>query len=517
MRCDAMPQAVRNRVDRGFLKGVVFIRTNLTGADFSGAAIVDSQNPVFPTDFSFANLTKAKFVGTTFGGPTYLTYATLGCTDFSSTHLNNGHAIFGDAPLVLGDDSNCRTAFRGSTMNCEFVSQWDRLDLSGAAIGACASRLQTVAGHAPHDFSNGLYTGVVFDNLDLSGTKWSGAVLEHASFQGATLDGATGLNGTSEVKSRLSGAKFNQASVQNVNLSNAQLYGATFDNANLSGSSFEVSFLTSNPDAKTPILTAASFAGAYMKDVSLANAKLMGAGFQFASLYSSSGGSQQACNSQPSPRLHCATVAGADLTQTHFDSAYLYGVDFSGATVNSTNFGSAVLVAANFAGAKFLVSDGVALNFQQALLQGTQFDANAALSGSDLKDAFLDFGVVGSASNGNILTLRLSSAYTRFNGRKGAQTPCVMTSYDHYSTFPRATEIPMICPDGFSGVCGPTGLPMPANSHWRSTLSLSRNTPVAGYYYLPATFDPAPLAPLGPPGSSLPLSTCDGQPVDSNW
>ena len=80
------------------LTAVVFIRANLSGADFSGATIADSQNPAFPTDFSFATLTDAKFIKTVFNGPTYLTYSTLTCANFSQTNINNGNAIFGDSP-----------------------------------------------------------------------------------------------------------------------------------------------------------------------------------------------------------------------------------------------------------------------------------------------------------------------------------------------------------------------------------------------------------------------------------
>ena len=123
------------------LTGVVFIKANLTGADFTGATFADSGNASLPTDFTLANLTNAKFIGAKFNGRTYLTYATLTCADFSSpvqgaTDLNNGNAIFGDSPLQI-DTKQCRPKFRGVTMNCEFVAQWNLLDLSNANIAAC--------------------------------------------------------------------------------------------------------------------------------------------------------------------------------------------------------------------------------------------------------------------------------------------------------------------------------------------------------------------------------------------
>ena len=64
---------------------MIFIKTNLSGADFSGATFADSGSPYLPTDFTLANLSNAKFVGAKFNGLTYLSYATLTCTDFSSS------------------------------------------------------------------------------------------------------------------------------------------------------------------------------------------------------------------------------------------------------------------------------------------------------------------------------------------------------------------------------------------------------------------------------------------------
>ena len=160
------------------LTGVVFIKTNLTGGDFSGATFADSGNATLPTDFTFANLSNAKFVGAKFNGPTYLTYATLSCADFSgpvsgTTDLSNGNAIFGDSPLDI-DTKQCRPKFRGTTMNCEFVAQWNQLDMSNAKIAACTDQLQTVQGKG-HDFSRGIYSNVVFDKLDRQQMERRGA------------------------------------------------------------------------------------------------------------------------------------------------------------------------------------------------------------------------------------------------------------------------------------------------------------------------------------------------------
>lgn len=496
------------------LTGVIFIKTNLTGADFSGATFADSGNAALPTDFSFGNLTNAQFIGAKFNGPTYLTYATMTCADFSQTDINNGNAIFGDSPLVNDTSQSCRTKFQQTTMNCEFVPQWNELDLTGAQIAACASQLETAAGQPGHDFSGGIYSNVVFDNLDLTASTWTGAVLEHASFQGATLDNATGLNGTTTTPSRLSAVKLNKASVQNVDLSNAQLYGAQCTNANLSNSSLAGSFLSANTGATPPIETAAVFDGAHLKNVNLADAKLQGASFQFASFYGSFGDAAPSfpCKTncaQPGFTCDCATASRADLTGTNFSNAYLFGVDFTGSTttINGTQFGSAVLTGASFAGAKFQVSGGAAPDFTKALLQGAQFDSTANLVNTSLLNAFVDFGAATNPNPGNILYLLLTADYTRFRGWSGASTPCVQTAYGNFTAVP--PNVSMTCPNGSSTVCG-AGKPAPdPNENWAGGITMATNQPVAGWYLADATYDKAP---------SEQSAICkNNATVDPNW
>ena len=482
------------------LNAVIFIKANLTGADFSGATIVDSGSQVLSTDFSFANLTSTKFIGTRFNGRTYLTYATLTCADFSSpvsgtTDLSNGNAIFGDAPLDI-DTKQCRPKFRGTTMNCEFVAQWNLLDMTKAKIAACADQLQTVQGKG-HDFSGGIYSYVVFDKLDLSGSKWDGAVLEYASFQGATLDNATGLSGTSQAHSRLSATKFNNASVQNVNLSHAQLYGAQFTNANLSNSSFAGSFLQANTGVKPPIETAAVFNGAHLRNVTFANAQLQSVKFRFASLYGTFGGAapnfpcsaaSKSCGSPTGFTCACATASGADLSGTDFSNAYLYGVDFGGTTtINGTIFGSAILVGASFASAKFQVNGGAAPDFTKALLQGAAFDQDANLVNTVLLDAFADFGKASNPNSFNILYLLLTTDYTGFTGWTGSKQPCVQLAYASFTAVPPYAS--MTCPNGHSTVCGGANT-RASLANWQSAIVMTSNA-VPGWYLFDATYDSA--------------------------
>ncbi|MEO9148910.1 MAG: hypothetical protein ABI212_05980, partial [Burkholderiaceae bacterium] len=125
---------------------------------------------------------------------------------------------------------------------------------------------------------------------------------------------------------------------------------------------------------------------------------------------------------------------------------------------------------------------------------------------SSLQNAFLDFGAAGNTNVGNLLMLRLSSAYTGFNGWSGAPTPCVQAVYTALSALPSAVS--MICPNGNSTICGTTPPAPNANANWRSKLVLAQNAPVAGYYFAPSTYDPAQRAPQ---------LTCDGQKLDPNW
>lgn len=512
-QCNFNGQDLSNANFKGAtLTAVIFIRTKLSGADFSGAVFADSRNAVLPNDFSFADLGDAKFIGAKFQGPTYLTHAKFGCADFSQTDLVQGKAVFGGEPLLIETEQGCRPKFQNTVMNCEFVGQWDQLDLSGANVGACADQLKGF------NFANGLYAGVVFDNMDLTGSNWSNAVLEHASFQGATLDQATGLSGTSAAPSRLSGAKFNNASVQGVDLSNAQLYGAQFTNANLSRSSLAGAFLSANPNMTPPIVTAAVFDGAHLRDVDLSNAQLQGASFQYASFYGSFGGgaptlpcatAASRCANPTGFTCACARASGANLSGTNFSNAYLYGVDLSGATtvVNGTQFGSAILVGASFAGARFQVVGGAAPDFTKALLQGTVFDDTANLVNTSMLDAFMDFGAASNPNQGNIAYLLLSADYTRFRGWSGAATACAQVAYEKFTVVP--SKVSMTCPNGRSEVCG-TGRAAPgANANWAGGISLQANLPVPGWYLADATYEKA----------ADPSRICGGKgPIpDSGW
>jgi uncharacterized protein YjbI with pentapeptide repeats len=491
------------------LTAVVFLKANLTGADFSNATIVDSQNPVFPTDFSFSTLTNAKFIGTTFNGTTYFTYATLTCADFSQTDISTGNAVFGDSPLQFDTTAACRPTFQSTTMSCEFFDQWNALDLSSAIVSACQTQMKG------HDFSSAMMAHVHFDGIDLTGTTWDGAVLTGASFQGATLDNATGLAGTTAQPSELSGAYFNNASLKGVDLSNALLYGANFTYANLENASLSGSFLTNNEAATPPIRNAAVFTGAHLKNVNLSGAQLDGVSFYHASFYGSFNGlappfpcptDTSQCGTTPVTGFtcSCATARGATMVDTNFSPAYLYGVDFGGSTthINGGSFNGAILVGANFTGATFGVDqNGKPPDFSNAYLQGVQFGTEANLTDTSLSGAFVDFGAANNPITGNFMQLLLGPAYTAFNGWEAPnQSVCVQAAYGSpgcnatntcYTVVP--TSIPtMTCPDGYTYPegCGPAYVKDVPNPHWRSPSGIDQAPPY-GWYQFDATYTKA--------------------------
>ncbi|MEJ7687341.1 MAG: pentapeptide repeat-containing protein [Variovorax sp.] len=461
-----------------------------------------------------------KFIKTVFAAPTLFLVAGVRCADFSQSDINNVLEL-GDSLREDDQRAGCRTKFQNAKMNCTFVDKWKFLDLTGADIAACADQVKPVAGQPGRDFSGGIFSQVAFDDFDLTGSKWDGALLDHARFQGATLDNATGLNGTVGNPSRLSAVKFNKASLQNVDLSNAQLYGAQFTDANLSNSSLAGSFLSANTGATPPIESAAVFDGAHLKNVNLAGAQLMGASFLYASLYGAYGGSTPAfpCQSNTSQcsvgsrtgfTCGCATASGANLTGADFSNAFLFGADFSGSgtIVNGTRFGSAILTGASFEGASFQVNGGAAPDFTKALLQGATFSTDANLGNAGLLNAFVDFGAASNTTGGNILYLQLSADYTRFKGwpASAAATPCVQTAYQSFTAVPGAVSL--TCPNGNSTACG-AGRPAPnPNVNWASGIAMATNTPVPGWYAIDSTYDPAPT------DASL---ICRNSAVDPNW
>jgi uncharacterized protein YjbI with pentapeptide repeats len=503
------------------LKGVSFIRANLTGADFSGATFVDPGNLGRSSDFSFARLDSACFIGAKFQAPTYFTYASLTSVDFSQTDLSNGNAIFGDQPLRFDAQASLRPSFRATVMNCEFVAAWNQFDLTRANIGACREQLQSRPNQPGHDFSGAQMAGVVFDGLDLTNSNWKNAVLENASFVGATLDGATGWSTTKGGPPvRLAGAVFNDASLKKVDFANAQLYGAQFTRANLENSRLQGALLSINPNPSAPVRRKANFDSAHLKNVDLSAANLDSASFRNANFYGSfnllnhgppagfpcqlPAQSNNNCGGLPTGfTCSCATAKGADLTKVDFTGAFLYGADFGGGTgLTGTVFTNAVLVAANFNGARFSILDpahgGAPAVFDGAYLQGADF-TGVQLPYTSLTGAYVDV-----RPGGNVLQVWLPGGNTSFRGWKSPGTRvCVQADYSSFVTKAPITTNTTTCPKGVLGNCGPIN---PSELKWRSVVEIGDTDP-PGYYTNPPTFGQANQ---GDP-------KCNAGKVDSDW
>ncbi len=417
--------------------GGVFIRANLTGANFNNTTFQGVPgHPTQTPDFTFANLTNATFVGAKFAAPTYFTYATLTCADFSQTDLKDGNAVFGDEPLIYSYDrakpADCRVKFQGTTMNCEFIDDWRNFDLTGAKVRAC---LTQVAGR---DFSYAMMAQVNFSDAYLAGVNFDHAQLQQAVLSRANLTGAnlgnaflsTGDNGAGA-------ATLESAHLKNVNLSNAQLSGVTFTNANFYGTSAAIS----------------------------GSCKVSSTGFA----------------------QECSTAHGASITGTSFAGAYLYGVDFTNATIKGADFTGAVLTGATFASASIAVNptNGAATKFIAAHMQGTNLATT--ISSGDMTNAFVDF-----VPGGNNVMVELSgSVHNVFACGPAPCQPatgadvCVAVVYGLPTSIP-ASNAAITCPDGATGNCGAAGA-----ASWKSTLDIGtagNGTPPGWYPFKAATF-----------------------------
>lgn len=435
------------------LKGAVFIGANLTGANFSNATFVDSGSPIRTTDFSFATLDSACFMGARFNAPTYFTYATLTCTDFSLTDNSHDQAIFGDEPVRYTPSlfkTGCRTAFRRATMNCELVDEWHNFDLSDAIVGRCKEQLRGA------DLAGTVMPGVDFSSMVLDGSDFARADLSRAVFTGASLQ-CLSAGGTTRC----------------VDMDAAQLQGADFSKANLTGASLRGAFLSNdlNSDENHP----ATLTHAHLKNVDLAFSQLTGVDFSYANFYGDQHANPGGCGaSGPGVVRTCASAQGAQMVGTNFTGAYLYGVDFRGSKLQGVSFIGAVLVGASFAGATIGTNvNGSDTSFLQAYLQGTDLDLATSLE-ANLTDAFLDF-----RPDGNFISILLNGQqHNRFACPGGGCAPspgadvCVAVSYVR-TTVP-ATITTITCPDnalaGAAG-CG-AGQPDGSNARWKSSLDI---------------------------------------------
>nr|WP_217343927.1 pentapeptide repeat-containing protein [Noviherbaspirillum sp. L7-7A]MBV0878017.1 pentapeptide repeat-containing protein [Noviherbaspirillum sp. L7-7A] len=506
------------------LKGTVFIGANLEGANFSNARVQASdREDLRPTDFTRANLNRACFSNMTFSGRTYFTYADISCTDFSRTNLASGLAIFGPSPLKI-DESSCKPSFRGATMHCEFVADWPRLDLGSVNdtfrtdLSACASQLGNL-NLDKADLNRARFGNAVMDGISMAGANLTGAdlrgaslgcskgrcanlanaILDNARLSNATLDGIN-LAGASMAGAQLDRASLQCVDKQCANLQQARLHGANLARANLSGANLYGASL-----GKGSIGVAATLAGAHLKNVNLSFSTLTGADFNGANFYSTYPG--LCVTTEPNhggTTRQCASAYKAEMTDTNFSNAYLYGVDFSAVQIRGGLFDKAVLTGASFAAASIGAnSDGVPTRFTNAHLEGTDLAGAALLEYADLSNAYLDF-----RPDGNLIYLNLAALLhnsfacpSRGCNPPAATDVCLQLAY---APAPAPLSRTIICPDGAAagadGVpgCGPARTDG-GNLRWKSRLA--PDDPAA-WYANAATYMPA----------AAPASLCNGYP-----
>jgi uncharacterized protein YjbI with pentapeptide repeats len=335
-------------------------------------------------------------------------------------------------------------------------------------------------------------SGVDLKGANLTGAILNGTKLAFASLEGAILDGVTGPS------VNLSSAFLTGASLRHASLEGGKLYGATLIEADLEGADLGGAFLSNCTAASCspPVVSGAFLNNAHLKNVNLASADVSAADFTSASFYSSALVGSGKCKFSDGD---CATAASATMNNTHFDGAYLAGVDFTSAKVQGVQFGDAVLIGANFGGATLSVDPSIGTNsgFASAFLQGTQL-GNANLQGTSLANAFLDF-----RAGGNDMFLKLSDDFAAFpNWHAPGQPICVFVNYAAPTTVPMSNST-LTCPNGTPGVpngCGPaTG----SNTNWNSTFSIGANSTPPASYLLDATYTQAAPA------------VCT--PIDTEW
>jgi uncharacterized protein YjbI with pentapeptide repeats len=444
-----------------------FTGADLTGANFTGATFRgDQSNPLASPNFLFATLDTACFIKASFEAPADFTGATLTCADFSQVDLTagGGNVIFGEDPLSI-DKSRCRPAFRSATMTCEFMKEWQYLDLSGANVSACLSQL----------------TKLDFSNAKMPSVNFSSGVLDGAIFAGAEL----------------TQAEFSQASLKGANLSKAILYGAKLNGANLDGANMAGAILTKGPgNSNIPV---ANLQGAFLRNVNLSQSQISGANFTSASFYGLTAAGTGMCTPDPNTGFTpgCATAAGATMDSTNFSDAYLFGVDFTHATAKGVGFGNSFLAGANFDRARLSAdaSSGVNTGFTGAFLEGANLQGAILENGISLQDAFVDF-----RPSGNTIYLVLSGNHTTFSGywnSVGAPV-CAQMVYDNPTTVP-TTDSTTTCPNHlqYPGGCDAPD-PDGSNGNWKGLVDISQ---WASYEY-DSTYTKAPAG--GAPAKCTP-------------
>lgn len=435
------------------LQGLNLANLDLDGWDLSGA------------DLSGSTLTHIKLRNTRLNGAV-LTGTKFSCIDVSGADQNH------PADLTSMDFTKFQWApIDGCTSNFSYTllsiaklppTSWKYLNLSYATFVDAKGQQLSSEEHP----------------LDLSGT-----ILTGISLEGAILDYATGLAGADLTQAVLSGASLRHVNLSHAVLAGAQLNNANLDNANLS----DAHFIKPSPDG-----AAANLQGAFLRNVNLSNGKLSGADFTNANFYSSFavGGALCIPDKNTGFTNGCATASHATMDLTNFNSAYLFGVDFTGATAQGLDFGNSFLTGANFAGATLSAdTSGSDSGFSGAFLQGTNLNGVILQNGISLENAFVDF-----TAGGNIISLKLGGEHTTFSGywNTPGQPVCAQMVYTQPTTVPQ-TDRNVTCPNEsrYLTGCG-AATPDGSNLHWKSPVDISS----FASYKLPSTYTPASSQPI---------------------
>jgi uncharacterized protein YjbI with pentapeptide repeats len=177
---------------------------------------------------------------------------------------------------------------------------------------------------------------------ELTGTRYGGADLSHASLFGSMAEGAdfVGLTGR---YTDFSQVVLNNANLEDATLTNSRFIGAEANGANFSGAQLDFSAFT---DAKLIGANISNISATHMKatDADFSAANAAGAVFDY-----------------------------ADLRQANFDGAQLFGASFVEADLAGAQFRDARLAATNLLGAK---------NVEQADFTGACRSSDSQLPGS---------------------------------------------------------------------------------------------------------------------------------------
>lgn len=313
--------------------GSDFSNAKCSSCNFNNADFADSETTLYRADFSHAQLKNIDFSQASIKETDFtvsdLTFASLEDCDASG-------AIFSRAVLknLIAYDSNFSNAVM-SGADCQ-NAVFNRSDFSGA------------------DLSTTNMKDVKLEHNNFCGTDFTGSICPNVDFSTMELDSNTIFIGADLTGGRFEGLTIPEIQMSHAVLKNISFAGGTFQNGDFSYADFTGAvFYKEDAGDVFTILNGASFANAVLPNVS----------FKLAQLGTIEENDKVTC--QP------ADFTGAYMPNAVFDSAHLYGVNFSGASWYGS-FASAKkanLQMTNFTNA-FLYK----IKLSEANLQGAAFD-----------------------------------------------------------------------------------------------------------------------------------------------